>query len=423
MKALVWVLLFSFFSCLWAYDGVWHFEAETGLTAERFETVQKAKNPDSFTAIQILKLNYRDKKYELFGQIYAQGAYYDTRSTQQQTKRSYIRLDELYAKYSAQNYEVQLGRSIRFWGALEAYNIVDTFNARDYRNGLSQKDKIGAENIAYSYFTDSGTLSFIVKFFEAPEPMAAPAYLFYFFPSFVSYDETLDTQKSPYNPTVYLKYTASTQWDNPLDYAFIVSHGYSGRRYFYTQTPQNLSALSPSFGQPTLFKERAYVATLFQSYETLLVKATLLKLELRYEQVEEDPNMGDSLSYGIGFEQTIESLFESEKSLGIIGEYYGFENIQSDKYDDLKRFEVYQNDLFLALRYSINDTANSSFLAGVMLDLEYEEYLFSAKYETHFDNAKLLLSYTLIEPSSSVQTAYAYIGRLEHVSVSYRYYF
>lgn len=423
MKPLLSLFFLLFMTPLIAADTPWSFEAQIGLNADFFENTRSAKNPDAYTATQLVKLSYEKADWHIFTKLYAQEAYYDTQVSSQQTDRTYVRLDELYARYERADYKFLFGRSIRFWGALELYNLVDRFNARDLRNKMNKVEKIGAWNMEYSYFTETGSINLIVKFYEESEPMAASPYLFYFLPNFVSYNSTPQTEKKPYIPTVYLKYNGTTDWEYPLDYAMILEHGYSGKRYFYTATPQNLVPSLPSYGSPTEFQERVYLVDQIDTYDTMVVDAMLLKLEASYSRVKDDPNVGDSLALGTGFEYTINGIFQTDADLGLLSEYYRYWSLDDTKYDDLRLFEVYQNDLFLAIRCTLNDLDRSTLLAGVVADMQYDEYTVSAKYETHFKNAKLSLSYSRIEPSATTQTAYAYIGRTQSLSFEYVYYF
>ena len=82
----------------------------------------------------------------------------------------------LYGSYDFGDNRLTAGRSIRFWGALEAHNIVDGFNTVDLRNSPFDRDKIGAWNAALTHYTDTGSAALIVKFDEADQPMAVEPY-------------------------------------------------------------------------------------------------------------------------------------------------------------------------------------------------------------------------------------------------------
>ncbi len=79
--------------------------------------------------------------------------------------------------------------------------------------------------------------------------------------------------------------------------------------------------------------------------------------------------------------------------------------------DDLALFQIFQNDLFIGLRYTFNDAADSSIIAGAIVDLEYEEQSYSVKYGTRFfDVLSMTADYAYINPSKTEPTAYALMG-------------
>ncbi|MDF1878605.1 hypothetical protein JHD46_03015 [Sulfurimonas sp. SAG-AH-194-C20] len=383
----------------------------------------KDKNSNSFTSKQILELTYEEGSLSIFTKLYAQEAYYDFYSKDKNTKRTFARIDELYLKYDFDDDALKAGKSIEFWGSLELRNIVDGFNPADFRNDLFSKDKLGVYNIAYSHYFENSELSLISKPQEEQQFMANQPYVYYFFPSFVSYDGTLKTQESKNRPSLYLKFSGSTDTEYAIDYAFIYENGYDSQRYFTTNTPQNLIPTSPTFGQTTRFEENVYLVNKFMTYNTLVVGSTLLKLEGLYAQVDGDSFVGDYSHLALGIEHTLENIVSSH-SLGLIGEYYRYDTYQSDKYDDLELFETMQNDLFIGMRYTLNNTNDSSFVGGGIFDLDYDEQVYYLKFESRVeDSFKVALDYYYIEPSTTKTTAYALLGEHQKLGINIAYYF
>ena len=256
--------------------------------------------------------------------------------------------------------------------------------------------------------------------------MAAEPYVYYFFPSFVSYDGTLETQESKNRPSIYLKYSGSTDTEYPIDYAFIYENGYDSQRYFSTATPKNLVAISPTFGQPTSFIENAYLVNKFMTYDTMVVGSTLVKLEALYAKVDNNPVVGDYSHIGLGIEYTIENIYESH-ALGLLAEYYRYDTYESDKFSDLQLFETMQNDLFLGGRYTLNNAEDSSFVGGGIFDLEYDEQSYYLKFESRVaETFKLSCDYYYIVPSTkqlAFPTAYQFLGKHQKLGINIAYYF
>jgi len=393
------------------------------LDSQFYLTAPDSKHKNSFTAQQSLEFNYTNDELTLYSKLYAQEDYYDFVSADQKNERTFARLDELYMKYDFDDDAIQAGKSIKFWGALELRNIVDGFNPQDLRSDLLSVDKLGVWNASYSHYTESGELSLIVKLYEQNQEMAAYPYVYYFFPSFVSYDSKLKTQDADTRPSVYLTYSGSTDTEYALDYMFIYENGYDSQRYFTADKPQNLSPLSPTYGNPTVFESNAYIVNKFMTYNTLVLGATLIKLEALYAKVDEDINVGDYSHVAFGVEHTLENFYESA-ALGLIAEYYRYDTYESDKYSDIELFETMQNDLFVGLRYSLNNTEDSSVVGGVVTDFEYDEQVYYMKFESRFaESYKIGVDYYYIEPSTSHLTAYALLGQHQRVAVNVAYHF
>ena len=409
---------FIFFTTLVA-DGL-EVDASFGLVSDFFPNEKKGKNKNSFTANQELEFTYTKDEFKAYTKLYAQEAYHDlVKDESKHTNRTFARVDEAYLEYEGDNFKLNGGKVIKFWGALEVKNISDVFNLREFRNKPSNNEKLGSYFLEYDYYTDDGTLSLIAKLYEDKQYMASQPYQFYFLPFFISYDSELKSDNSLFYPTFYLKYSASTQWENALDYSLILQHGYDSQRYFL---PDDFSTLKQ--GLPTTFNEHAYLVNKIITYNTMLVDNTLYKLEALYTDVIDSKYISDYMHLGLGFEYTFNNIFNLDSNLGLIGEYYYYTTFEDNKFTDLELFEIYQNDLFLGLRYSFNDEDDSSIVAGVVADVEYGEELYSFKYETRFfDSLKFKTAYSYINPSKNTQTAYNLLGETQTITFDFKYYF
>ncbi len=79
-------------------------------------------------------------------------------------ERKYIKLNEAYIKYEAEDYDLLIGKDIRFWGSLEIHTLTDIFNKKNTINDLYDKDKkLGIKNITYTkYFKNEDEISLIL---------------------------------------------------------------------------------------------------------------------------------------------------------------------------------------------------------------------------------------------------------------------
>jgi len=385
------------------------------LQAQAYLTHPEQKHPDNYTAMAQIELGYLKDDFEAIAKLSAQQDYYDLQSSSDHNDRSFLRLDELYAKQDFEDSQILAGKSIRFWGALEVDNIVDTFNPDDLRTDLFDTDKLGVWNASYTQYTDTGELSLIIKIDEQDQPMAAYPYVYYLFPEYVFYDKSLQLEKSRNRPSVFLKYSGSTDTEYALDYAFILENGYDSQRYFTSDGPLN--------GSPVTFKQHAYLVNKAMTYNTLVVGASLFKMEALYADVIDNKLISDFYHLGLGVEHTLTQVYE-QADLGLIAEYYKYDTLQSHKYSDLDLFQIFQNDLFVGLRYSFNEGNDASIIGGAIVDLDYHEQSYYIEYEGRLaETFKLNLDYRYTEPSPDTLTAFHIMGRHQRLSLKLGYYF
>ncbi len=416
------VLLGAIYATLFAEFEV---SGNMGLNSQVYTINKPYQHNENFTAIQRLELKYTHDALTLYSNIYAQEDSYDLSSDEaQHNDRTFMRLDELYLRYDFDNDMLSVGRDIKFWGSLEVRNVVDGFNPRDFRTDLFNGSKMGVYNITYSHYTETGEMSVILKLANENQPMASLPYSYYFFPSFISYDGKVKTTTEHYRPSLFLKYSGSTDTEYPLDYAFIYENGYDSQRYFNTNTPENLDPKRTTFGNPTKFNQYAYIANKFMTYETLVVGATLIKLEALYAKVDDNAYVGDYSHLGLGVEHTLENFLQGDAGLGLIAEYYRYDTYEDNKYNDLELFETMQDDLFLGLRYSLNNANNTNIISGVIADMEYNEQVYYVKFATRaYGSLVIDANYYLIEPSKNTKTMYHLLGKHQRVGLNVAWYF
>ena len=415
----------SLIALVFCASSVWadfEYRGYVGLNSQAYFKRPADKHAQNFTLEQELELSYTHGDWQSGARLYAQEDGHDL-DEDKENGRTFLRLDELYVKYELENALFFAGKNIRFWGALEAFNVADTFTTVDFRSDLLDQQREGAWNVAYSYFTETGELSLIMKLYENPWRMGKYPYVYDFLPKFVHYDSDLEHEKEGFYPTLYLKYSGSTEWEYPLDYAFIMQHGYDSQRYFTSDAPLN--------GVNNRFRANAYLVDKALTYHTLVLGNTLFKLEASAAHVRDEQVMlgglhvKDYYQLGAGFEHTLVAVYESA-DLGLIGEYYRYDTFEhkNEIADDLALFQTFQNDLFVGLRYSFNDMEDSSVLAGVVIDTEYAEQSYRVEYKTRlFDTFSLKADYSYINPSDSQQTAYAMLQEHQRIGVNLAYHF
>lgn len=268
-------------------------------------------------------------------------------------KRSYLLVNEAGLQYDwSDTFTLTAGKSLKFWGALEAYNITDTFNTKNFLfspySPFDKSKKYGSWNIASTARFENGELELIVKAREEEQPL----------PSFNSAENPLPL---PYDPSLiypgnrqgsfYARYSANR--DN-LDYAFILERGYDNQRAL-TYNGRSL--------QQTLS-----LCTKFAGYATLVDGNNVYKAEAAYT----DSTIENYYHLGIGAEHTFYSLIaQSDATLYL--EYY--------RSDTDSILQLFQNDWFGGIRLNFNDTDSSELKAGVIYDPRYGDRIIEAQFK------------------------------------------
>lgn len=407
MKALV-TLLFSFIMLFAEFEASGHIDIE----AQNYLIAKDSKHKSNFTAKQTLELKYEYDALSAYTKLYAQEDYHDTLDASEYTGRTFARVDELYLKYDYEDDSISAGKSVKFWGALELRNIVNVFNPSDFRSDMFDADYLGVYNASYSHYTEDGEFLLSVKLHEQNQKMASEPYVYYFLPPFLKYYEKLKTSDKTDRPSLYLMYSGSLDSEYALDYAFIYENGYDSQRYF-----------TASSTIPVKLTQNAYLVNKFMTFNTLVVDTTLIKLEALYADVIDDNKISDYSHIALGVEHTLENIYDRH-SLGLIAEYYRYETYESGKYSDLDLYEAMQNDLFLGVRYSFNNADDSSIITGSVIDSEYDEQTYLFKYASRFADSFIVeFDYQYIEPSTTVNTAYAALGKHQRMGINIAYYF
>jgi len=311
--------------------------------------------------------------------------------------RRYFDFNDLYYKYNFENSDILIGRSTRFWGALEFYNLSDVFNTKDFLdNPFDYESKLGAWNVAYTRYLENSEVSLIIKLYEDRQPMQDIKSVNNFFP--FPYNDKLKRQKGKDRPSVFLTYSGSLD-EVQMDYGGVYQNGYDSSRYM-------------SLEGGTFF-QNAYIVNKFIGYATYIHGDTIYKTELVYA-FSDDKEIGDYGEFGLGVEYTLYSFWDA-KDLGFLSEYY----YNDSKKDAKKLGKFFGNDLTFGFRLSMNDQASSEVLGGLSIDLDNKEKIFFVKYDTRvLEKYKLGLSYQRLDPVSDSS-----FKELDELKLEFGYYF
>lgn len=311
------------------------------------------------------------------------------------SKRRYTNINELYYKYASENYDLKIGRQIQFWGALEFYNHTDILNTKDWLDNPNDNDaKLGFNGIDYTYYFDDSEISAIIKIGEQKQKIKSPSSINSIYPT--PYSANIESKRDIYTPSLYLRYTSSY---DQLDYTIGYIHGYDSQRY--------LSNIAGTFHQ-NIYKSDKLIAI-----ATLISGDMIYKSELAYT-LSRDTQISNYAQASFGTEYTLYGIY-ANTDLGLLAEYYNYSNQKQAKIFG----NIFDNDIVIGLRYSLNDSASSSLLAGYMIDLNDQENIFSLTYDTRYaDKYKLNLKYQYNSPKRN-----SIMKDLQLFEIEFGYYF
>lgn len=263
-------------------------------------------------------------------------------------QRSHWDIRELKWLHLADNWELEVGIAIVFWGVTESQHLVDVINQTDNLEGIDGSDKLGQPMLHFSLIEDWGVLeTFVLAGFRERAFAGENGRL--------RLPLLVDEDNSQYQSS-----TGKKHIDLALRYSQSIRDWDVGFSAFKGTNRDPVFMISPD--QKNLTAHYMQM-TQFSSDIQITQNEWLWKLEWLYRDTQ-------PVSYQAsvaGFEYTLIGLFESDADLGLLTEYNW----------DQRRDEAttpYQNDLFVGARLAFNDEDSSELLMGVARDLSYMSY-------------------------------------------------
>ncbi len=275
------------------------------------------------------------------------------RLDQRDDQRTHADIRELAWLRAADDWELRVGFRKVFWGVTESVHLVDIINQTDFVEDIDSEEKLGQPMINLALIRDWGNLDFFVL----------PGFRERTFPG---EDGRLRTQ--PYVDTDLAQYESSAK-DKHVDVAVrwfkSVGDWDIGLAHFHGTSREPI--LEPTLnGQGQLVLAPRYNQI---DQTSLDMQATLGDWLWKLEWFSRD-GMGDRYTSAAGgFEYTLVGIFDSAVDLGLITEY-----LLDDRYDQATT--LFQNDVTLGLRVSLNDVQSSELLFGMTIDSDDSQQRF-----------------------------------------------
>ncbi|MDP5459035.1 FimV family protein [Alishewanella sp. SMS8] len=374
-------------------QGSWRWQHELDFTQRMFS--QSGLQPSSK---QHSMLSYRGQwSYENASRQHSVNLEPYLRWHQRDSESHLIDFQQAYWRYVQEGWEVKVGLDTIFWGVSESQHLVDVINQTDVTAGVELEAKLGQPMLALRRSAGAGTLDiYVLPYFRERQ-----------FPGLAGRLAT------PLAVNHDLAWYESSKAQNNLDVALRYAHRFSGLDVglsFFSGTSRE-PLLQPTVSgelQPLYYQMEQYGLDL-----QWVQGDWIWKMESIYRRLGVD----EYAAATAGFEFTQYGVLQQVWDLGWIVEY---------QYDSRGQTASMpgQNDLFIGWRLALNDVAGSSFLVGVLQDLD-ERQSRSIKLEGSrrlTDSLRLSINAWLFQ-SEQINDPLYWLQRDDYLSLQLSYYF
>ena len=311
-----------------------------------------------------------------------------------------LSLDDVYAEYVSDRFEVRVGYQTHFWGTAESVNIVDILNQKDFVVDVfdPKENKLGEPAIRLR--TTLGENRFDIYHFSYFTPASLPDKV----NRFNFFDGRLDFSDDPLytHGAERLRQQVALRWDRTLGSADV------GLSYFngYEKFPV-INVKPGAVEADTLYYEMQQ----FSGDLQMSLGSWLLKGEGLFQDTSSGGTfMADSLTsngqvvrrnlvpknhtaFVGGFEYTFFGVI-GQSDIGLIGEYL----YDSEQRLDAVAFRPFQNDAFGGIRWARNNAGDGELLVGGIIDVKNQTQVWRVEYsERYFDRLKLAAIYDHVD--------------------------
>ena len=269
-------------------------------------------------------------------------------------ERSLLDLREAYWAWEGDDFELLVGANTVFWGVTESLHLVDVVNQTDAVSDIDGEDKLGQPMVNLALQRDWGELSvFVMPYFRERTFAGSDGRL--------RTPLVVDTDRAVYE---------SSAAESNIDLALRYSH-------YFGNVDIGLSLFDGTSREPRLVVDGGMLVPHYDQVTQFGVDlqytgdAWLWKLEAIARRGYAD----DFVAAVGGFEYTFYQVRESAADIGVLLEY------QYDGRDDREPLTLADNDLFAGARLALNDSADTSVLAGAGYDTDTGETFFNVEAE------------------------------------------
>ena len=306
---------------------------------------------------------------------------------------------EMYLLHVMDDWEFLAGVSKVFWGVAESRHLVDIINQTDHLEGIDGEDKLGQPMLRLGRSFGQSTLTFFLlpgfrerAFLSADNPLSLPFA--------VSGDPLYESGKGRDHVDFAARFSG---------YLDIVDYGVS----WFQGTSRKAGFVPGSGGFP-----RPFYPQIRQLGLDLQITSDnwLWKFEA-IRRTSDHPAAGDDFTAAVGgVEYSFYGLQDGLYDLGLLAE------LHTDSRGNPATV-LFQDDLFLGMRFAFTDTESTELLAGTVIDLEDSSQSFRIEGSRRmFDSARLVLEAQSFSNADPGNVSYS-LRDSDHVLLSLKLYF
>lgn len=269
------------------------------------------------------------------------------RLDQRDEQRTHWDIRELEWTYAGSGWETRAGIGRVYWGVTEAWHLVDIINQTDLVENPDREQKLGQPMVKFSSEKDWGTLDFFLLPGFRERTYAGED-------GRIRTHPWVDTDQAEYESAA-----GNKRVDAALRWSHYVGDWDLGLAHFYGTGRDPL--LRPGLDDQGRFVLTPFYQVIHQT--SLDLQATIGSWLWKFESLYRDGMEADFYAFTGGLEYTRVGIGGSSGDLGMLAEVMF----------DQRREEAttpFNNDIFLALRWAVNDEHSSELLFGVIHDWE-----------------------------------------------------
>ena len=278
-------------------------------------------------------------------------------------ERNLVDFGENYWAWEGRSSELLIGANTEFWGVAESVHLVDIINQTDSASDIDGEDKLGQPMVNLVMRRDWGELGFYAMPYFRDRTFAGSN-------GRLRGPLPVDTDRAVYESSAGRKH---------LDVAFRYSH-------FIGAVDIGVSAFSGTSREPRLIPDADALRPYYDQIEQAGVdlQYTGDAWLWKFEGIVRNGYADTFFAAVGGFEYTIYQVADSAADIGMILEY------QYDGRASSEPVVLSDNDVFAGTRLALNDTQDTSVLAGAGVDLDTGAVFMSVEAERRIGNDYVL---------------------------------